>query len=107
MKDRGAASIYSATVGLMLALTGLGIAVTAMEAVAAARARAAADLGALAGASRVASGAEHACEQAGGIVAANSGTMTSCHLDGFDIVVTATVAGHSATSRAGPVRAIG
>lgn len=104
MKDRGAATIYSATVGLMLALTGLGIAVTAMEAVAAAQARAAADLGALAGASRVASGAEHACERAGGIVTANGATMTSCHLDGLDITVTATVRGRSATARAGPLR---
>ncbi len=105
MKDRGAASIYAATVGLVLALTGLGISVRAMQAVAAAQARVAADLGALAGASRVASGAEHACEQAGGIVVANGAAMSSCHLDGLDITVTATVRGQSATARAGAVRA--
>ena len=107
MKDRGAASIYVATVGLVLAFAGLGIAVRAMEVVAGAQARAAADLGALAGAARAALGAEQACERAGGIVADNNATMTSCHLDGLDITVAATFRGRSATARAGPVRANG
>ena len=105
MKDRGAASIYAATVGLLLALAGLGIAVHAMEVVAAAQARVAADLGALAGAARAALGAEQACERAGGIIAANGATMTSCHLEGLDIIVVAAVRGRSAIARAGPVRA--
>lgn len=107
MKDRGAASIYVATVGLMLALTGLGIAVRAVEVVAAAQARAAADLGALAGGGNAALGAEQACERAGGIIAANAARMTSCHLEGLEIVVAAMVRGRSATARAGPVRADG
>ncbi|GIH11564.1 hypothetical protein Rhe02_96310 [Rhizocola hellebori] len=107
MKDRGAASIYVATVGLLLALAGLGVAVRAMEVVAAAQARAAADLGALAGAARAALGAEQACERAEVIVAANNATMTSCHLDGLEITVAATVRGQSAAARAGPVWANG
>jgi secretion/DNA translocation related TadE-like protein len=107
MKDRGAASIYVATVGLMLALAGLGIAVRAMEVVAEAQARSAADLGALAGAARAALGAEQACERAGGIVTANEATMTSCHLEGLEITITATVRGRWATARAGPVRVDG
>jgi len=105
MKDRGAASIYVATAGLLLALAGLGIAAHAMAVVAAAQARTAADLGALAGAARAALGSEPACERAGGIVAANDAVMTSCHLDGLDVTVTATVRGQSARARAGAVRA--
>jgi secretion/DNA translocation related TadE-like protein len=96
-----------ATVGLLLALAGLGVAVHAMEAVAAAQARAAADLGALAGAGSAALGAERACERAGGIIEANQALMTSCHLQGLEITVAATVRGRSATARAGPVRADG
>ena len=107
MKDRGAASIYVATVGLLFALAGLEVAVHAMAVVAAAQARTAADLGALAGAARAALGTEQACERAGGIVAANDAVMTSCRLDGLDITVTATVRGQWATARAGAVRADG
>ena len=99
MRERGAAAIYVATVGLLLALAGLGIAVHAMAVVAAAQARTAADLGALAGAARAALSPEQACERAGGIIAANDALMTSCHLDGLDITVTATSRWPGATRR--------
>lgn len=104
MNDRGAASIYAAAVGLTLTLTGLAVAVRGTQLVAAAQARSAADLGALAGAMRAGAGAATACVWAGEVVSANGGVMRSCTVDGLDVLVTAEVRGRTATARAGPVR---
>jgi secretion/DNA translocation related TadE-like protein len=102
--DRGAATIYAAATGLVFVLAGLGVAMRAAAVVAAAQARAAADLGALAGAQWVSLGS--ACPHATDIVAANRAKVVSCRVIGLDLVVTAEVRGQTATARAGPVRAV-
>lgn len=111
-RDRGSASVW--LLGVALALLGAGFAGTAVGAAHVARhqAQAAADLGALAGAGRVAAGPEAACARAAEIVSANRARLTGCRVDGFDVTVTvevtpaALVAGvASASARAGPLRA--
>jgi secretion/DNA translocation related TadE-like protein len=80
------------------------------------RAQVAADLGALAAAARAIDGPEVACARAARIVTANRGRMTSCVLEGLEVIVRVDVAvrplpGHarmaSAAARAGPVQEIG
>jgi secretion/DNA translocation related TadE-like protein len=100
--ERGAATIYALATGLVLVLAGLGVAMRAAEVVAAAQARAAADLGALAGAQWVGLGT--GCPHATDIVTANGANLLSCRVSGIDLIVTAEVRGRTATARAGPVR---
>jgi secretion/DNA translocation related TadE-like protein len=78
------------------------------------RAQAAADLGALAAASRAIEGPAAACAAAAATVVANGATITDCRLDGLDATVTTTavvagappgVAPATATARAGPAAA--
>ena len=95
-------------VGVLMVVAGLGIrlggAMIARE-----RAETAADLGALAGAAKVLQGAGVACARAGAVVSINGGSMASCTVDGFDVLVEARVGtwGGSASgrARAGPVEA--
>jgi secretion/DNA translocation related TadE-like protein len=101
-RDRGAATIYALAVGLVLVLAGLGVAMRASDVVAAAQARSAADLGALAGAQWVAIGT--ACPHATDIVLANGASVVSCQVIGLDLMVTVDVRGQRATARAGPIR---
>ncbi|MCG5444812.1 flp pilus-assembly TadE/G-like family protein [Micromonospora sp. NIE79] len=77
------------------------------------RAAVAADLGALAGATRALDGDVVACASAADLVGRNDGRLVGCHLDGLDLLVTVEVAftplpGLSrvaaASARAGPVR---
>jgi secretion/DNA translocation related TadE-like protein len=79
------------------------------------RAQVAADLGALAGAAKAFEGQDAACAAAARFVAANAGRMSSCEVDGLEIVVQAEVEVSglpgpartaSAAARAGPVYAI-
>lgn len=63
------------------------------------RAEAAADLGALAGATAVLSGERAACRAAARVVAANGGTLDSCLLQGADVLVVTVL-----EVRIGPVR---
>lgn len=107
MKDRGAATIYAAMVGLVLVLAGLGVAVRASFLIARAQAQTAADLGALAGAMQVAWGREAACARAGNLAVRNGATVVSCVLDEFDLTLTVRVRGSEATARAGPIRSEG
>ena len=102
-RDRGAATIYAVAVGLVLVLVGLGVAMRAATVVAAAQARVAADLGALAGASWISAGT--GCPHATETVHANGAEMVWCQVKGLDLVVTARVRDQMATARAGPVRA--
>lgn len=102
----GATVLVVAMAGLLLfVMTGLAAAgglVTAQR-----RAQAAADLAALAGASRL----EDACARAGEVAAANAAVLEACHLDGDDVTVEVSVAGPrvpwrdvrvTAEARAGP-----
>lgn len=112
-RDRGAASLLILGVGLVLVAAGLAGAAVGAARVGRHQARTAADLGALAGAARVIEGEQVACELAGRFVAANGGWLTSCRVDGFDLVVGVEVTvtplpglarRASAAARAGPVR---
>lgn len=94
----------------LLAFTVLAVQVGA-AAIARQRAETAADLGALAGASKVLSGSEVACAAATEVVTANGGAIESCALVGADIqivVATAVELGPmtrraEARARAGPI----
>ncbi|MBB4766939.1 secretion/DNA translocation related TadE-like protein [Actinoplanes digitatis] len=99
-----------------LVLVAAGIAGAAIGAARTGRhvARTAADLGALAGAVRAVEGREAACGRAAQFVAANGGRLTSCHLQGLDIVIEVEVAvtplpgltrRATAAARAGPITA--
>lgn len=107
--DEGVSTVFGALmVGLLIVVTGvcvrLGGAMLARQ-----QAETAADLGALAGAADVLHGADAACAGAARVVAANRGRLTSCVLDGLDVLVSVAVPvpafGGSASgrARAGPV----
>jgi secretion/DNA translocation related TadE-like protein len=98
--------------GLVTVLMALAVAAAGAAMVARHRAQAAADLAALGGAGHAVEGEETACAAAAELVADNGGRMVSCHLDGWDLTVTAEVvpanvaalAGSAhASARAGPV----
>jgi secretion/DNA translocation related TadE-like protein len=107
--DAGMATIFGCLcVGLFLVVAGIGIrlggAMLARE-----QAETAADLGALAGATRMLEGSAVACDCAGTVVRANRGTMVSCTADGLDLLLevrTPSWGGSAqAHARAGPVSA--
>ncbi|MFC3382813.1 Rv3654c family TadE-like protein [Couchioplanes azureus] len=111
--DRGAASIFVLAVGLVLVAGGVAGAAVGAARVGRHEARTAADLGALAGAMRAVEGRQAACARAAEIAAANGGRLTSCRLDGFDVVIEVEtvvtplpgLTTHaSAAARAGPIR---
>ncbi|BCB86430.1 Rv3654c family TadE-like protein [Phytohabitans suffuscus] len=114
--DRGAATVMVLALGL--ALVGLGAAGAAVGAARVARheARAAADLGALAGAMRILEGPDAACARAGELVSRNGGRLAACTVEGLDLVVAVEVdvaplpgvtGTARAAARAGPIRAAG
>lgn len=99
-----------ALIAVLLAVTSavvvIGSAVAARH-----RAQAAADLAALAGAGRLASGPETACQWSGSVATAMGVRVVGCRVDGLDVVVTAEAAVRlgrlgvgtaRATARAGP-----
>lgn len=91
--DRGAATVFAAALGMVL-VTVATIAILVVTAVLAGhRARAAADLAALAGATAAADGLD-ACRTARAVAEANRATLTSCRLAGTprSFVVAVTVA---------------
>ncbi|MFI2709098.1 Rv3654c family TadE-like protein [Micromonospora sp. NPDC018662] len=111
--ERGGATVCLLAIGLVFVLVGLFGAGLGAARCARHQARAAADFGALAGASRVLDGTDIACGSADALVSANGGRMTGCRVDGLDLIVTAQVRVTplpglarvaTATSRAGPVR---
>ncbi|MFC7529476.1 Rv3654c family TadE-like protein [Actinoplanes sp. GCM10030250] len=110
--DRGAASIFVLAVGVVLVTVGLFGAAVGSARVARHEARNAADLGALAGGRRAIEGAGPACVEAARYAAANSGRMTSCLVNGLEIVIRVEVRVEplpglsrvaTADARAGPV----
>jgi secretion/DNA translocation related TadE-like protein len=114
-RDRGAATIFVLGVGLVIVAAGLAGAAVGSARIGRHQAQIAADLGALAGAGHAIEGEEVACAQAARFAAANHGSITSCHLDGLDIVLHTDVAltplpgmtRHAqASARAGPVYAL-
>ncbi|HEY8534131.1 MAG TPA: Rv3654c family TadE-like protein [Micromonospora sp.] len=112
--DRGSASLWLVAFGLALASVGAAGAAVGAARVGYHEARAAADLGALAAAARVADGSHVACQRAERFAQLNGARLVACHVDGLDVVVTVTVAVEPvpgllraavASARAGPVRA--
>lgn len=110
-EDRGGATVWTLTAGLVAVLIAMTVAAASAAAVARHRAQAAADLAALAGAARAVEGEAIACARAVEIARANGARLESCRLLGWDLVVTtvvrpvpvAAVAGDAtAAARAGP-----
>jgi secretion/DNA translocation related TadE-like protein len=112
--DGGAASIFVLALGLVLVAAGMAGAAIGTARAGRQEARAAADLGALAGAARAVYGEPVACARADRFVTANGGRMSSCAVSGLEIVVGVEVQVRpmpglvrraAAVSRAGPVYA--
>lgn len=114
--ERGSASLWLLTVGLvLLAVAGVGASAGAAR-VGRHQARVAADFGALAGAAHAVRDPAEACLRAAILVEANGGRLTSCTVDGLDVQVSVEVAvavmplpasvhqTARASARAGPVR---
>lgn len=106
--DAGLSTVFAAlAVGVLMVVAGIGIrlggAMLARE-----QAETAADLGALAGASKVLQGNVMACARAATVVTANGGVMRSCTLQGLDLLVEAEVGSWggaaSGRARAGPAQ---
>lgn len=112
MNDRGAATVLVVALAGLLLLVGAAAAVVGAIVVAHRTAQAAADLSALAGATVL---ADHSgrdpCAAAAEVAAANGAALTSCAVDGQDLLVGVTVPGPRwlgqerdlhAAARAGP-----
>ena len=107
--DQGVSTVFAClSVVLMMAVTVLAIRLGGAM-LARQQAETAADLGALAGAAGILSGADAACAMASAVVTANRASMTSCHADGLDLLVEVQMPAPawggmaSAPARAGPV----
>jgi secretion/DNA translocation related TadE-like protein len=108
--QRGAASLLAVALLAVLLPVGTALGVVAAMVWAHRTAQAAADLSALAGAAELQEG-EDACGAAGRIAGANHASLTSCRVQGQEVVVEVMVAGPrwlgqdddlSARARAGP-----
>lgn len=108
--QRGAASLLAVAMLSVLLLVGAALGVVAAMVWAHRTAQAAADLSALAGAAELQEG-EDACGAAGRIAGANHASLTSCGVQGEEVVVEVMVTGPrwlgqdadlSARARAGP-----
>lgn len=110
-RDRGAGTVLAVTLtGVVLAVT-LAALVLGSAVVASHRARLAADLAALAGASHAQTGvsAGQACAEAGRVAASNGATLSWCSVDGEEVLLVVSVRAGltmpaTARSRAGPPR---
>jgi len=110
--DRGAASVFLLAIGLVFVAAGIAGAAVGAARVGRHEARIAADFGALAGARHAIEGEAEACDLAARLVAANGARITSCEVDGLEIIVRvdvtvmplpALVRHATAAARAGPV----
>ena len=111
--ERGAATLLVVALTGVLLLVGAASAVVGAIVVAHRQAQAAADLAALSAAAALAggSGARDPCTTAGGVARDNRARLTSCRVDGRDVLVTVVVTGPrwlgqdedlTASARAGP-----
>ena len=111
--DRGGATIWLLTVGVVIVLVALFGAALGAARMARQQARVAADFGALAGAGHALEGEAVACGAAGELARANGARLAVCRLDGLDVLVSTEVTVSplpwltrtvTAAARAGPVR---
>ena len=100
-RDRGAATVFVLAIGCVVVWMGAAFAIVGTARVARHQAQVAADLGALAGAAHAVEGPGVACAVAARYVEANAGVMTSCAVEGLDIVIRVEVA---LTAMPGPTR---
>lgn len=92
--QRGAAAVLVVAMTGVLLLVGAATGVVAAIFVAHRQAQAAADLAALAGATAIAvRDGRDPCGQAAGVAAANGATLSSCAVEGEDVVVEVVVTG--------------
>src|SRR5215813_7297224 len=89
--DRGSATVWLVGASAALATFSLVVVYATGAVLARHRAQAAADLGALAAATRALAGASTACSDAAAVVVANGAAIVSCRIDGVDAIVTTTV----------------
>jgi secretion/DNA translocation related TadE-like protein len=108
--ERGSATLFAVAVVGLLVLVGAALGVAGAMVHAHRVAQSAADLAALAGAQAGQRG-EAPCAAAATVAAANTATVESCEVDGFDVLLEVTVPGPhwlgqrhdlSAQARAGP-----
>jgi len=99
--DAGVATVLACVCVAILLVVTVAVVQVAGAVVAARRASAAADLGALAGAAVVLQGNEVACARAARVIAANRAIMSGCEVLGFDVRVQVQV-----TVRIGPLDAV-
>ncbi|WP_433315241.1 Rv3654c family TadE-like protein [Micromonospora sp. CA-269861] len=111
--QRGGATVLLLAMGLVFVAFGTFGAAIVSAGMASQQAAVAADLGALAGATRALDGDAAACASASDLAGRNDGRLVGCHLDGLDVLVTVEVAFTplpgltrvaAASARAGPVR---
>lgn len=109
-EDGGAATVLAAFLVIVLATVVVACAWVGCALLARHRAQAAADLAALAAATRLPEGAAAACQQAQSLARAMRAGVRSCQVAGLDVTVTVVVdtglrlgGPASATARAGPV----
>jgi secretion/DNA translocation related TadE-like protein len=88
--QRGSASLWLLTLGLVLVAAGLAGAMIGAARLAR-QAAVAADLAALAGAARVFDGPGPACERAAELAARNGGRLAGCVVEGLQVAVTVEV----------------
>ncbi|MFD4644151.1 Rv3654c family TadE-like protein [Lentzea sp. NPDC058436] len=104
--DRGSAAVSGVAAMLLLIIVAVGGAQIGSAVVARHRVSGAADLAALAAAARLTEGAESACEQAKRVASENRAELTSCAVNGWEVVVEASAitpfGPASARARAGP-----
>jgi len=108
-EESGAATVFAAFSVAALLVATVGAVIIGAAVVVRHRAQAAADMAALAAAGRLPAGRNHACQQADAVGIAMGAAVTSCEVDGLDVVVTCMVrlpvwpGGQArAASRAGP-----
>ena len=104
--ERGSAAVNGVVAMLLLIIVAVGGAQIGSAVVARHRVTGAADLAALAAAARLTEGDEGACEQAKRVASENRAELTSCTVNGWEVVVEASAVTPfgpvSARARAGP-----
>lgn len=103
-QDGGSASIWILAAMSLVLLAGFVASSVGAACVARHRAESAADLAALAGAARAATGKPDACARAAAVAVANGGQLVACDVLGADVLVTVSVTPPGLPARFGRAR---
>lgn len=101
-RDRGSGTLAAMVAACLILCAGLLLWAMVEAVLAHHRASVAADLSAIAGASRMARGGEDPCGIAGDIAGANGATLIGCQVEGSDLVVTVEVPAPALLARLAP-----